>query len=36
MSESAGNWATCPECGNRFFAMDSDDEQECDECGATF
>jgi ribosomal protein S27E len=35
MSESTGNWETCPECGNKFYAVDPDGEVECDSCGAT-
>lgn len=34
MSESAGNWITCSECGNKFFGVESGGEIECDECGA--
>lgn len=34
MSESAGNWTTCPECGNKFFALETEDDVECDQCGA--
>lgn len=34
MSESAGNWITCPDCGSKFFAIETDDGTECDQCGA--
>jgi ribosomal protein S27E len=35
MSEAAGNWVTCPDCGNKFYAVDTDGDVECDECGTT-
>lgn len=34
MSESTGNWVTCPDCGNKFYAVD-DTDVECDQCGAS-
>lgn len=35
MSEAAGNWVTCPDCGNKFYAVNTDGDVECDECGTT-
>lgn len=35
MSESSGSWTTCPDCGNKFFALETEGGTECEDCGAT-